>query len=57
MATNVQRALLGKLSFDPSFTNFTTHPPACTPLCSNQATRRRLLQELPTLDKIGIATR
>jgi hypothetical protein len=55
LAPDMQRALLGKLSPDQSSADFTTLPPVCTPLCSNQGTMRRLLQELPTLDEIGIA--
>jgi hypothetical protein len=53
----VRRALLGKLSPDPSSTDFITPPSACAPFCSDQATRRRLLKELLTLDDIGIVTR
>jgi hypothetical protein len=50
-------ALLGKLSLNPFSTGFTMLPLACAPLFSDQATRRRLLQELPTLDEIGLAVR
>jgi hypothetical protein len=56
-APDVQRTLLSKLSPDPSSTGFTTCPTGCTPLCSNQVIRRRMLQELPTLDEIGIDVR
>jgi hypothetical protein len=54
LTPDVLRALLGKLSPDPYSSNFITPPPACAPLCSNQATRTRWLRELPTLDEIGI---
>jgi hypothetical protein len=57
LASDEQRALLGKLSPDPASTGFTTLPPAYAPLCSDQATRRRLLQELSTLDDISLAVR
>jgi hypothetical protein len=50
----MQRAMLGKLSPDPFLADFTALPPVCAPLCSDQATRSRVLQELPTLDEIGI---
>jgi hypothetical protein len=55
LAPDVQRTLLGKLSPDPFSIDFITSPPVCAPLCSDKATRTRLLQELPTLDEIGIA--
>jgi hypothetical protein len=55
LASDMQRALLGKLSPDQSSADFTTLPPVYAPLCSNQATRKMLLQELPTLDEIDIA--
>jgi hypothetical protein len=35
LAPDVQRALLGKLSPDPSSAGFTTLPLSCTPLCSD----------------------
>jgi hypothetical protein len=35
--------MLGKLSPDPSSADFIMPPPDCTPLCFDQATRRRLL--------------
>jgi hypothetical protein len=57
LASDEQRALLGKLSPDPASAGFTTLPPAYAPLCSDQATRRRLLQELSTLDDISLAVR
>jgi hypothetical protein len=53
----VRRALLRKLSPNPSSTDFITPPSACAPFCSDQATRRRLLQKLLTLDDISIVTR
>jgi hypothetical protein len=54
LALNVPMALLGKLSPDPSSADFTVLPPICVPLCSDQAMRSRLLQELPTLDNTDI---
>jgi hypothetical protein len=54
LALDVQRTLLVKQSPDLSSVSFTTPPIGSTPLCSNQVTRRRLLEEVPTLDKIGI---
>jgi hypothetical protein len=54
LAPDMQRAMLGKLSPDPFLADFTALPPVCAPLCSDQATRSRVLQELPTLDEIGI---
>jgi hypothetical protein len=50
----VLRTRLGKLSPDPSLTDFVTPPLACVPLCSDQATWTRLLRELPSLDDIDI---
>jgi hypothetical protein len=49
--------LAGEAKPRPSSTDFIMPPPTCTPLFSDQAIRRRLLQELPTLDEISIAAR
>jgi hypothetical protein len=45
---------LSKLSTDPSFADFITHPGHCLPICTNQAMRSFLLKALPTLDDIDI---
>jgi hypothetical protein len=49
---NVLVALLGRLSPDPSSVDFITPPVTYAPMCSDHATRMRLLSELPTLDDI-----
>jgi hypothetical protein len=46
--------LLVRLSRDPSSVDFVAPPVACTPMCSDQAARMRLLRELPMLDDIDI---
>lgn len=55
LAQDVLMTLLGKLSPDPSPTDFITPPLVGAALCSEQAMRMRLLRELPTLNKISIA--
>jgi hypothetical protein len=52
---DVLGTLLARLSPDPSSANFITPLVACTPMCSDQAVRTRLLWELLTLDDINIA--
>jgi hypothetical protein len=54
LAPNVLGTLLGRLSPDPSSVNFVTPPVVCAPMCSDKASRTRLLRELPTLDDIDI---
>jgi hypothetical protein len=55
LAPDILRTLLGKLSPDPSSTDFVTPLLVCKPLCSDQATQMRLLRELRTLDDTSIA--
>jgi hypothetical protein len=55
LASDMLRTVLGKLSPDPSLTDFINPPLVCAPLCSDQVTWMRLLRELPTLDNICIA--
>jgi hypothetical protein len=51
---DVLGALLARLSADPSSVDFVTPLASCASMCSDQATRMRLLRELPTLDDIDI---
>jgi hypothetical protein len=55
VAPDVLGAQLGRLSPDPCSVGFITPPAICTPVCSDQAARMRLLRELPTLEDISIA--
>jgi hypothetical protein len=55
LALDVLRTLLRKMSPNPSSTDFVTPLLVYTSLCSDQATRMRLLRWLPTLDDINIA--
>jgi hypothetical protein len=47
--------MLGKLSPDPISLNFNIPPVSCVPICLDQATRPKLLREVPKLDNIDIA--
>jgi hypothetical protein len=49
--------LLGRLIPHLTSIDFITPPVTYAPMCLDQATRMRLLRELPTLDNIGIAVR
>jgi hypothetical protein len=55
LTPDVLGTLLGRLSLDLSSVNFVTPPAVYAPMCSDQATRMRLLRELPTLNDIDIA--
>jgi hypothetical protein len=48
--------MLSKLSPDPSFADFTTHPEHYLPIYTNQAARSLLLKAVLTLDDIDITT-
>jgi hypothetical protein len=54
---DVLRTLLGRLSPNSSSVDFMTPLAACAPMCLDQATRTRMLRELPTLDNIDIVAR
>jgi hypothetical protein len=56
LTPDVLGTLLGRLSPDLSSANFVTPPAVYAPMCSDQATRMRLLRELPMLDDIDITT-
>jgi hypothetical protein len=50
-------AMLSKLCTDPISTDFVNPPTPCKPIFLDQATRSKLLKEMPTLDDIDITVR